>query len=181
MEGKFSAWVLTHKPCVCEVDSLLNPYLYDALSPYMTECSCVGLELEKLAIDFANRSVGTLEGFRFSFMLLPELIQPKWVDHIKPWTEARQRFLHNHEASPKNDCPLCNGSGQIQTTYNPQGRLVSFHVCGKPTQLPSTRLLGVPKAIVSSFGWSSEVDERLLSSLQEQFEGFWVFQVSCTP
>ena len=105
---------------------LLQPYDESIrVSPYETECWCIGIPARIEVEGKVNESFN-INQVRIQYHSLPETerTEQKWAELVTPSMELRERLLSEHpmKDKPNPECKSCEGTGNRVTQYNPASK-----------------------------------------------------------
>lgn len=121
------------------VERMLEPYSeHIEVEPYMKKCYCVGLIAQQESFVAASVVVGkSINDYRIEYFNMEEDKRPEWKVFIKDFLNAESQSVDKHpmKNKPNPDCANCNGTGEYETTYNPNSKWDWYQIGGRWTGL----------------------------------------------
>lgn len=117
------------------IDKRLTPF-YEGLEvePYKESCGCIGHKAYRESLEMAEMVTGTNRNkLRDDYSKLPRDDRPSWEDFIKEFNDKFDSIFNQHplKTIASEDCNECEGTGVVESTYNPNSKWDWFEIGGR--------------------------------------------------
>ena len=116
------------------IQDIVMPYSCHLEVPeYERDCGCVGMKAYFEATAQVKEKLGSLDKLADAYWKLPDEERPEWPQYKKEWQSELDKAYDSHplKNAADKECPDCEGSGTMVSTYNKDSKWDWYQIGGR--------------------------------------------------